>query len=115
MKYLYIFMISLLFTGCATSKIGYNSEQNLYVKKLQKQYVENEECVYTAGPFLVSQKLTVENAIKETIKKAKENNFYGNKLVNVELYEGGYTAIFFSKQCLYVKGNLVQDDSIILE
>lgn len=113
MKYLNLLFVTLFLSGCATSTITYNGEIDKY--NTNTQIVNHKECVYLAGPFNITKTPTIEETIKKTIKKAQDDGFYGNKLVNVKVKEGIETAIVASKQCLYIEGNLVYEEGYTLD
>lgn len=110
MKYFYIILTVLFLTGCATTKLTYNAEVDKY--KESTQIISGKECIYLIGPFNISKKLTIEEAIEKVIKKANDDGFYGNKLINIEVHEGIDTIILGSRQCLHIKGNLVYEERI---
>ncbi len=104
-QFLAITIIGILFSGCATTSIKYNSEEKK--ENESKQYIEHEECRYLVGPFATNDELVLDKVIQNTIKKGNDLGMYGNKLINVDIQEGGFYGIFFNKLCLYVKGNIV--------
>jgi hypothetical protein len=105
--------VGLFLSGCATSKVTYNGEINKYRKNIQ--IVENKECVYLIGPFNITDKITVEEAIKRTVAKAQKDGFNGNKLVNIEVHEDIATGIVASKQCIVIKGNLIYEEGYVAQ
>ena len=116
MKYLSLMFVLVLFNGCGIVKVQYQSEKSNIPKYQQK--VENEQCVYLLGPFNLKEedpffelekKEGLKKLIKDTIVKANNNGLYGNKLVNINIKEGGYTSPIVSKLCLYISANLVYD------
>ncbi len=109
MKYLYTILLVFVFSGCAVSSVRYDCD--LDETKKEKQYFEHHECTYLIGPFLVWDELVIDDVVEKTIQKANENGRYGDKLINVEIKEGGYTMLLFSKLCLYVSGNVVYSNS----
>ncbi len=98
-------VIGTLFSGCAVTSVNYNSE--VEKDKKNKQYIEHTECRYLVGPFNTSDNILLEEAIANTIKEGNEQGMYGNKLINVDIQEGGFTGIFVTELCLYVKGNII--------
>jgi len=116
MKYINLFLIIVLFGGCGIVDLEYQSQKDNIPEYQQK--VENQECTYLLGPFDIKNKETLfslekdealEKLINDTIKKANRDGLYGNKLINVDIKEGGYTSPFASKVCLYISANLVYD------
>lgn len=108
MKYIvFLLGIVFLFSGCGIVDIQYNGEKAKIPQHVQ--YVENQQCIYLAGPFNITQKDTIEKLIEDTIKKANKDGLFGNKLVNIKIEEGGYTTPVVSKLCLYLTANLVYD------
>ena len=106
MRFLQLITISILltFTGCSKSNITYNSEID---KTMNFQFYENKQCSFFIGPFNIDEKLDTEKLIKQTIKKANKDGLYGNKLINIQIQKDWYTAILFTKYCLYIQGNLI--------
>ena len=102
-------ILTLLLSGCAISSVPHNSDAD--IEKKDKQYFEYNECTYLFGPFNISDDLIVDDIIKNTIVEANKVGLYGDKLVNIEVKEGGYTVILFSKLCLYISGNMIYSDS----
>ena len=85
----------------------YNDGFNIKKDKLDKQYIEHSQCQYLIGPFNTAKDIVIEDLIQSTIKKGNKQGMYGNELVNIKIYEGGYTTIISSKLCLYIKGNII--------
>ncbi len=116
MRYIGLIFIILLFSGCGIVNLGYKSQkQNL---PTYQQKVKNEQCTYLFGPLDTNQKKSIfdmekkeafQELIKNTIKKANDDGLYGNKLVNIDIQEGGYTSPIASKLCLYISANLIYD------
>jgi hypothetical protein len=100
-----LLIIGIMFSGCSISAIPYNGAINKSLEN--KQYIEHQECTYMFGPFDITNEVTIDKLVNNTIKKANEQGMYGDSLVNVDISEGGYSTIIFSKMCLYLKGNLV--------
>lgn len=113
MRYLLIFIWILFINGCAVTDVNYSLSE----KKMDKHvnYYENEECTYLAGPFTVASKLDIDEAVKKTIKKANKDGYYGNKIANVKVKEGGYITPVFSRLCLYISGNIIYDENYFEE
>ena len=89
--------------GIETFKI--DKTQNL-------QFYENEQCSFFIGPFNTEKEFNIDKFIKETIKKANNDGLYGNELINIKIYKDGYTAILFTKYCVYIQGNLIYSKEI---
>ena len=102
-------MIAIIFTGCSKSNIIYNSKMD---KTKSLQYYENEQCSVFIGPFNTEKELDIDTLIKQTIKKANDDGLYGNELINIKVQKDGYTAILFTKYCIYVQGNLIYTKEI---
>lgn len=111
MRFVITGLIILFFTGCAISKVPYNSDTD--DEKLEKQYFEYNKCTYLVGPFNISDALVVDDIVKEAIEEANDNGLNGDSMINVQVKEGGYTVLLFSKLCLYVSGNIVYEDESI--
>lgn len=111
-KILSIITISIIFSGCLSNPISYNSLENSKIKNYQ--YIEKEECNYLIGPFVVKQGYkTLEDLKNKTIKEAKERGFYGNNLINIKFEEKIKTLIIGTKLCLHIEGNLIEDKNKI--
>jgi len=111
-KILSVIIVTILFSGCLSNPINYNSLQN--EKIVNFQYIEKDECNYLIGPFVVKENYTTLEDLKtKTIKEAKEQGFYGNTLVNVKFEERIQTLIIGTKLCLHIEGNLIEDKNKI--
>jgi hypothetical protein len=103
-KFIQFIILAFLFTGCSISNLKYNSTEN---KNITTQLYDNKQCTYYIGPFNVKKEIDINDLIKDTIQKANEDGLYGNKLTNIKIRRGGYTAILFTKYCLFIQGNLI--------
>ncbi len=100
------FIYILLFTGCITSKVPYNSIINK--KIMDKQYIEYSQCQYLFGPFTIGKtKMTKDDILQNTIIEAQEQGMNGDELINVNIEEDITTFILFSKLCLNINANLI--------
>jgi len=108
MKLILSSLLIFFLTGCAISKVPYNSETD--VTKKDKQFFEHNECTYLVGPINIDKTLKIDDLVTNTILYANANGLHGDKLINIKIKEGGYTTIFFSKLCLYISGNVVYSD-----
>jgi len=104
MRFLQVITVGFLLAGCGVSNITFNSKVD---KKNKIQYYENKQCSYYIGPFNIENKLDIEKLIVKTVQKANKNGLYGNELINIKIQKSGYTAILFTKYCLYIQGNIV--------
>ncbi|MEA2016891.1 MAG: hypothetical protein U9N59_00465 [Campylobacterota bacterium] len=111
MRFLHIvtMIFTITFIGCAKSNIIYNSEED-QTKKMQ--FYENKQCSFFIGPFNTEKDFNIDQLINATIKKANKDGLYGNKLINIKIQKDGYTAILFTKYCLYIQGNLIYTKEI---
>ena len=107
MKIIIFIIFILLFQGCTFSKLSVNGTQDLTVRDIQ--YYENEQCIFTLGPFSLNKeyKKEIDKLIQDTIRKANYDGLNGNKLVNTKIIHSGYTLILFSKYCTKVQANLI--------
>ncbi len=104
---LLISIVSILLSGCIMSPVKYAN--NTDETRINDQYIEHTECAYNFGSFSTSDKPKVQQVIDNTIKKGNNIGMYGNQLINVNIQEGLFTGIIISKLCIYVKGNIVDN------
>ncbi len=103
-KYISIVILTtIFFSGCSRTNVTYNAEINTNNKT---QFYENEQCSFFVGPINTTNELNIDSLVLDTIKQANQDGLYGDKLINIKVQKGGYTAILFSKYCLYIQGNI---------
>ena len=105
MKKIAILLTIFLLSGCTIQNIKYKAP---VVKQYSSaQYYDNTKCIYTIGPFNLDDDFDIKKFIQQTIKKANNEGYLGDQLINIKIKQTGFTTIFVSRICLHLSGNLV--------